>query len=133
MVPFPPPGDLPDAGIESGSPAGSLLYCRPTEPVGKLSVGYTQVIINQCIKCAEKGTGYHGRKQAWGRSQGAESQEGFLGEGVLELDHRHGRMQPCSGETVPNHKDSSTPCCCWGLGGGDTAWSQGENTREELH
>ena len=35
-MPFPPPGDLPDPGIEPRSPAGSLLYCRqiflPTEP-----------------------------------------------------------------------------------------------------
>ena len=28
MVPFPSPGDLPDTGIEPGSPAGSLLYYR---------------------------------------------------------------------------------------------------------
>ena len=96
-------------------------------------MGYKQVIINQCIKCAEKGTGYHGSKQAWGRSQGAESQEGFLEEGVLELNHRNGRMQPCSGETVSDHEDSGMPRCCWGLGGGDTAWLQGENTREELY
>ena len=63
-------------------------------------MGYKQVIINQCIKCADKDTAYHGRKQAWGRSQGAEGQEGFLEEAMHELDHRNGRRQPCSGESV---------------------------------
>ena len=82
-------------------------------------MGYKQVIINQCIKCAEKGTGYHGSKQAWGRSQGAESQEGFLEEGVLELNHRNGRMQPYSGETVfPTTRTAACPAAAGDSGEG---------------
>ena len=36
-LPFPPPGDLPDAGIETMSPASSALWVNylPTEPQGK--------------------------------------------------------------------------------------------------
>ena len=34
---FPPPGDLPDPGIEPGSPA-LQVYSLPSEPPGKLHV-----------------------------------------------------------------------------------------------
>ena len=37
LLAFPPPGDLPDPGIEPGSPASPGLQgdCLPTEPLGK--------------------------------------------------------------------------------------------------
>ena len=41
-LPCPPPGDLPDLGIEPISPASPALqaYSLPTEPPGKPNVNY---------------------------------------------------------------------------------------------
>ena len=45
-LPFPPPGDLPDPGIKSVSPASPPLAGRffTTEPPGKLSENYSLIV-----------------------------------------------------------------------------------------
>ena len=48
-LPFPPPGDLPDPGVEPSSPAREARFCT-TEPPGK-----PQVWVTQCVK-----GGWHG-------------------------------------------------------------------------
>ena len=44
-LPFPPPGDLPDPGIEPSSPASSALEGRFTEPPGK-PLSFTKIYIS---------------------------------------------------------------------------------------
>ena len=48
-LPFPAPGDLPDPGIEPGSPA-LQLDSLPSEPLGKPNFVYTMGLKNKEIR-----------------------------------------------------------------------------------
>ena len=67
-LPFPPPGDLPDPGIEPMFPLSPALQadCLPTEPLGKLAFS-TFSFQRWDVTCQKPGWGCssRGRSMAW--------------------------------------------------------------------
>ena len=78
-LPFPPPGDLPNPGIETGSPASPALAGRfffITEILGKPQINYTsiekkKITLLLCGKDAGKGQSRN-RKANGGATGGAQ-------------------------------------------------------------